>query len=241
MLLRHHYGVFVALYFFHQYLNTQRLKHLFLAFIGLIGVYYHGARQFLAAAVVCMGIDVLFATGRAKLNMIALGMCGGMILLFFSETLFGEYIEMTASQVENSDTDIRILAGNFFLNEYWPSWVTKIIGNGRPSADSSYGQELNAFKEYFHFYRVDVGIIGSYNEFGILFVINVMWMNLKGLTNKFYDRNNMYLKLFFFNALMLLLISEYYADPASIPFYCMILYLIDKTYEEKKLAQEAVV
>lgn len=232
-LLRHQYAVFAIFYFFQQYLNTQKLKNLVYVFIGLLGLYYFGTRQVLAAGLICLAIAIWFAKGKTKLNLIAMAMCAAAALFFLWTALFGQYVEMTTSQIENSTSDLRTLAGNFFLTEYWPSWVCKIIGNGRPSEDSSYGQEINAIKEVFHFFRSDVGIIGGYNEFGIFYVINVLWMNFKGLSARFYDRNSMYLKLFFYNALMLLIISEFYSDPTSIPFYCFLFYLVDKTYEEK--------
>lgn len=133
-----------------------------------------------------------------------------------------------------------MLSANFFLNEYWPSWVTKIIGNGPDIKGGSYGDEIDAVRKYLHFYRSDVGIIGSYNLWGIFYVINVIWVIVKGLKSKYYDRNNQYLRLFFFNTLMILIINETFDSPATIPWYCFIFYLIDKTYQEKKLAAQPV-
>ena len=238
-LYRHHYGLFFIFYFFQQYLNTQRVKNLIYVLIGLLGLYYFGSRQVLAAGMVCLAIAVVFARGKSKLNAIALGLCGLTVLLFLKDSLFGQYVAMTQSQIQNQDTDVRMITAKFFLYDYWPSWVCKIIGNGRPSFDSSYGQEIDALREL-HFFRSDVGLIGGYNEFGIFYVINVLWFNIRGVVGNFYDRNNLYLKLFFYNALMLVLFSEFYSDPASIPFYCFIMYLIDKTSEEKKWGTEDV-
>jgi hypothetical protein len=234
------YGLFVILYCFHQYLTQMKLRNLIFVLCGLAGMYYHGARQYIAASILCLGLAVLFARGKAKLNAITMAFGGIIALFFFKDALFGDYIKMTSGQVENSEDDLRMLSANFYLNEYWPSWVTKIIGNGPDIKGGAYGDEIDAIRKYLHFYRSDVGIIGSYNVWGIFYVINVLGTILRGLKSKYYDPNNRYLRLFFFNTLMLLIINETFDSPATIPFYCFIFYLIDKTCQERKIAKEGI-
>jgi hypothetical protein len=84
-----------------------------------------------------------------------------------------------------------------------------------------------------------VGIIGAYNEFGILYVLNMLWVNIKGLKNKFFTYDTKYLKLLFFYSIILLITSQYYSKSTGIPFYCLVFYLIEKSFAEKKAVAEA--
>lgn len=236
MLNRHHYGVFVVVYFFYRFLITQKLKNLAFVFIGLLGFYFFGTRQFALAVLLCMCISIFYVKGMAKLNSLVF-VTGGLVVLFvFKDVLLSEYIRMTSEQLESND-DIRMLCAQFYFYDYWPHWTAKIIGNGVPNSDSKYGIEANNIRDYFHFFKSDIGIIGAYNTFGILYVLNIFWLNIKGMKNKYYTRENKYLKLMFINALILIFISEYYFNSSAIPFYCFVLYLVDKAYEEKSLEE----
>jgi hypothetical protein len=239
MILGQQYGMFLLAFFFYKYLLTKKLNYLLFAGLGLIGFYYYGTRQFAASALACMALAMFLVKGSAKLNAVIAISIGGVVLLLFKDYLFAQYIEMTNEQLQYGD-NVRQLAADFFLNEYWPHWAAKIFGNGPAHFDSDYGYEMELIRDTFHFFRVDVGIIGAYNEFGILYAINIIWVNLKGLQNKYYTYNNRYLKLLFVNALILLILSEYYSKALGIPFYCLIFYLADKSFDEKNEAKNSL-
>ena len=132
------------------------------------------------------------------------------------------------------ESNIRALSADFWLNEYWPHWATKILGNGPPHMLSDYGRESELIRAYFHFFRSDVGFIGTYNLFGILYVLNCIWITLRVILMKIPDKRDIYLKLFFFNVIFLSVTNESFSKQSVIPFYCFLLYLIDKSIEEYK-------
>lgn len=228
------YGAFFLFYFFYQYLIKKKTNYLLFVLIGLVSFYYYGTRQFAIAAMVCMLLAVFMVRGRAQLNAILVLLIVVPILYIYKDVLFTQYIELTTDQIKYGD-DIRQLSAKFWLNEYWPNhWIAKITGNGSQHKLSSYGQELELIRIYQGFYRSDVGIIGVYNEFGVLYVFNILLINFKGLRNKYLTYDNKYLKLIFFYSVILLLTSQYYTHPIGIPFYCLIFYLVEKSFEEKK-------
>lgn len=237
MVVGHQYGDFVLFYFFYNFLISRKIQHLGFIFFGLLGLYFYGTRQFALSAVVCMGISALLVKGMHRIYMIIFLGIAATVVFYFKDRLFGQYVEMTEDQLKYGD-NIRLLSANFFLTEYWPSKLARLIGNGTAYASSLYGKEIVKINLYFHYYRSDVGIIGAYNQFGLLYVLNILWVNIKGLTGKYFTYENNYMRLFFLNALILIVLSEYYSNPTVIPFYCFILYLVDKSYEEKKLAEE---
>ncbi len=239
MVLGHHYGDFVLFYFFYNFLIKRKFKSLLIILFGLIGFYFFGTRQFALSAVACLCISAFFVKGIHRIYMVALLIVATLIIINYRDYLFGQYVELTAEQLKYGD-DIRLLSANFFFSEYWPNKLAKIIGNGQAYATSQYGKEMLNINLYFHYYRSDVGIIGAFNQFGILYALNILWLNIKGLTGKYYTYENRYLILFFLNALLLIVLSEYYSNPAVIPFYCFILYLTDKSLEEKKLIEQNI-
>ncbi len=233
MVTGHQYGDFVLFYFFYNFLITRKIIPLVFVFFGLLGFYYYGTRQFALSAVICMIISAFFVKGMHRIYILIFLGCAALLILNFRDQLFGQYVEMTSDQLKYGD-DIRLVSANFFLTEYWPSKLARLIGNGTAYASSRYGKEISNINLYFHFYRSDVGIIGAFNQFGILYVLNILWVNIKGLAGKYYNYETKYLRLFFLNALILIFLSEYYSNPAVIPFYCFILYLTDKSLEETR-------
>lgn len=239
MLNHHQYGLFVVLFFYYRFITRKALIDLIIVLIGLVGFYYFGTRQFALAALICMAIASLMQNGVTRLYATLSILVLIIVFLNFKEVLFSDYIEMTQSQLEDDD-DIRILAGQFYLFKYWPHWTTYFIGNGFEHFNSPYGKEIINHNEVYRFFRSDVGIIGAFNTFGIFYALNIIWLNVKGLKRKFYSKETKYLKLIFINSLLLLPLSEYYSVPGiGVPFICFILYLVDKSYEQKLSIQNS--
>ena len=221
--------------FFINFCSIEKSLPLLVVFLGLAGFYFYGTRQFALSALACIFISSLFfEKGRHRIYVLVFLGAATFIILNFKDQLFGQYVEMTSEQLKYGVEDIRLLSANFYLTEYWPSKFARLIGNGMAYGPSMYGKEITNINLYLHFYRSDVGIIGAFNQFGLLYIINILWVNIKGLAGKFFTHETKYIRLFFLNALILILISEYYSDPTVIPFYCFILYLTDKSFEEKK-------
>ncbi len=233
MLSGRQYGLFFLLYFFYKYLTTSKIKNLLFVFCGLAGFYYYGTRQFALGAAACMLVAVLLLRGAAKWKYLLLLTVVIMLALPFIDLLFGSYIEMTNRQLEYDD-DIRLRAANFFLYDYWPHWGAKILGNGRPHEAVAYGREMDYINNVLRYFRSDVGIIGAYNQFGIFYVLNIIFFNIKGLRVKFLSKEDKYLKLFFYSSLFVLITNQSYATESGIPFFCLTLYLLDISILEQK-------
>lgn len=243
MLAGQQYGLFVLLYFFYKYLiatDQKKLRSIFFVVAGLAGFYYFGTRQFALSAVLCMGVAVMLLKPMSRVKYIVLAIPVLICLWVFRDVLFGKYIEMTNEQMQYGyEQNIRALCANFYLNDYWPpQWTAKLLGNGLPHELAEYGKEMNLILEYFHFHRSDVGVIGTYSKYGILYILNIAWVFAKVVMMKDIPHKDKYLKLFFFNAAFLIITHESFSSEKVIPFYCLIMYLIDKSVEEKKEKNE---
>jgi hypothetical protein len=222
------YGVFVLFYFFYKYFNSKKFYTLIYVAFAIIGLYYYGTRQVGVAALASLFIAILLVKGVSKWKYLLFFTICMFLLVNSLSYLFDTYVQMTTSQLDDEEY-IRILSANFYLNEYWPHWTTKLLGNGTSHHTSDYGQEIEQLQSYLGFYRSDIGIIGAYNQFGIFFIINILWVNIKGIFLKIPSAKDKYLKVFFFYFISLLLLSQSYSNMAVIPFYCLIFYLIDKS------------
>lgn len=233
MLYRHHYGIFLGLFFFHRFLLTKVLKNLIPVLVSIVGFYYFGTRQFAFGFLFCLVALSLMQKGGARALAVTFIVVFCFILYEYQDVLFGDYIEMTSSQISDDD-DIRVVAMTYYLLDYWPSALAYLIGNGVPHYKSMYGKEIQSIEQGLGLFRSDIGIFGSFNIYGIFYVINVFWLNLKGLKSQFYNKGTVYLKLVFINSLLLIFITDYYSHISAIPFFCFVLYLVDKSYESKK-------
>jgi hypothetical protein len=239
----HQYGTFVLLFFFYQYLHKRKLLHLGIVLLGLVALYYYGTRQFAISALICIVLSLGYVRGRARLYAGLLLLLGVPILFYYKDVLFAKYIEMTVQQLNNPES-AREVSARFWFYEYWPTWLAKITGNGVPHIASEYGREMDILKYTMRLFRSDVGIIGAFSQFGIFYVLNILWCNMKGLRNKYLVNGSKYLNLIFINLIILLVTSEYYFNLMGIPFYCFIFYLYDKSWRpaprEVKIVSEPV-
>ena len=238
------YGVFLLLYAYYQYINKGKFLYLFLTLAGVVFIYVYGLRQLIVVSGICMFLTLFLTKGKPQRTAFAFAAVAVAFISLTAEYFINQYVELTKGQFEYEDA--REISSRFFLLEYWPHWVAVIIGNGPPHELSAYGKEMIAYNQL-HLYRVDVGIIGAFNAFGILHVLNILWVNLKSLRARLYTRENKYLLLMILFITISLLLGEQYASKVGIPFYCFIFYLIDKTnpansqtFREKELKPNTI-
>ncbi|MEC7784232.1 MAG: hypothetical protein VYB38_12530 [Bacteroidota bacterium] len=228
MAFRHHYGLFLAIYAFYKFNTVQHKKVIYGAIflLGMLGLYYFGTRQFLASAILAVGYLIFISNKNQKGYAILLTTIIVTIGVFFSEALFGRFIKMT--QEDLSEDNIRILAANFYLNEYWPeNWFSRIIGNGLNYYDNTeYGKEVTYYEEA-GLFRADVGVIGVFNLYGLFYVFASFYFVIKGLTIKYVS--NSYLKAVYLAILVTTPLSVYFDNYTAIPFFAILAYLTDKS------------
>lgn len=235
-----HYGMFLGFYCYQKFLDEKRLLYALGIVLTLLGFYYFGTRQFIFGFVVCMIIFTFLHRGSSKIfGLVLLGFIA-LFIFSYQEQILGGFIDMTNTQLQNEEY-IRFLSADFFLYEYWPHWMAVFTGNGLAYIESSFGKETEYIHNVLGFYASDVGIIGSLNNFGIFYVINVFILLWRISKTKFNNPSNIYLKLFAINAVLLILLTEYFMIASAIPFWCIILYLIDRDAEDAEFTDDALI
>ncbi|RYX98799.1 hypothetical protein EON78_04470, partial [bacterium] len=156
MIDSHYFGLFLVIYCFYNSISVLKLKFVFFTLLGLVGYYYYSTRQYAIAALICMLVSTFYQRGRVKTYSILGFSAFVIVLIYFKEVLFDSYIQMTNDQLSQND-DIRILSAKFFLFDYWPHWLTFLIGNGQEHMSSNYGEQINYYNSFRGYFKSDVG------------------------------------------------------------------------------------
>jgi hypothetical protein len=209
-----------------------------LIFFFIMTLFFTGSRMVAFPAV---GIGFIYLFNNSKLlkkgylifpifiGIIFFSLFNNVIVAMFSKILDDLYYDPSKGNFA-----IRVNAAYFFFNIAFPNYWGLIIGNGFASTHSEYGVFIDYLKVKLGFHQSDLGIIGDYTRFGILYLIGIVMILFK--TIKFnYAVDWIYLKYFFvFIAFSMITLSHFgYSD--GITAVCTSLYILDlKISEETK-------
>ena len=221
------YAILAGLFYLTLYFTEKKKKkYIFIFLFFIVAIYFHSARQFIAGYLIASLSLIFFLKGKAKWIAFVISGIFVIILAFNFESLFSGYIEQ--SEDDLNEDNIRIFAAYFFGMEYFPHWLCNLFGNGIPSPKSAYGKEMTEYiQEVLLFHRLDVGIIGSYNQYGLIYCFVIIYSFVKILFSKIYPSRGLFVKLYAIYTLLLLILSEYSIVNYAIPFFCIFFYLVD--------------
>ena len=232
------FGLILLFYCFERFMLEKSRKYLLGIIIALVGIYLLATRQIIAMSVVCLFAG-LFMMKKISIGSFMLIAIVAAIIYANAETLFGEFIEMT----ESVDKDyIRFLAYEFYGITYNKGNILGfLLGNGSPYAPSSYFQEIDNLEQSFGLYRADIGVVGMYSTFGIMYVIMILWFFIYVFRHrKFIDT---YLLMYvLFMAGTSIMLHHFAYSLSNVIIGCFIFYLIEIniTKNKRRLQKEPV-
>ena len=224
------FGLILLFYCFERFMLEKSRKYLLGIIIALVGIYLLATRQIIAMSVVCLFAG-LFMMKKISIGSFMLIAIVAAIIYANAETLFGEFIEMT----ESVDKDyIRFLAYEFYGITYNKGNILAfLLGNGSPYAPSSYFQEIDNLEQSFGLYRADIGVVGMYSTFGIMYVIMILWFFIYVFRHrKFIDT---YLLMYvLFMAGTSIMLHHFAYSLSNVITGCFIFYLIEINITKNK-------
>lgn len=222
------FGLVLLFYSFQKYLEKSRSKYLLGVALGLVGVYLLATRQIMVASVLCL----LYAmVAMHKLKPVSfIGISVIVLLIYINmDSLFGDYIKMT----ETVDEDyVRFASYNYYAFEYNNGQLMPfLIGNGLEGI-SNYGKEIENIQQL-GLYRADIGIVGMYSWYGILYVLTVLaFFVFTVIKRKYID---IYLQMYILYMIITSAMLHHFGYSAHhIMTICIILYLIDGSIKNNK-------
>lgn len=166
------YLVIAYFYAFDRLMNNMHYKYALICLISLIIFILLGSRQLLGSMLLITILNLILSKKITSKFLIFFFAALAVIPIFiiFKDILL-EILEVTKTQGGSFKYDIRVQAAKFFIMKFFPNSLSYIIGNGASGGQSSYNIMVDYFSKTFGFYQSDIGIIGEYSKFGILFVI----------------------------------------------------------------------
>jgi len=223
-------GYLVISYYIWLYMTFRNYKFRYVLFILLaMGVFVLlGTRQVLAVILLLTILFVLQSrVVKAKALLFLLMGIAVIPIYFLFENIILSMFEVTRSQTQNLEGGIRFEAAKFFLQRFIPSDLAFITGNGSPGS-SIYGLRLARYSEEYGYYLSDIGLIGEYVKYGIVYVLAVVMILIKVFRTKL-PENLMFIKYNFLGVVMTLVTGggAFGSSGENIILICFLLYLID--------------
>jgi hypothetical protein len=177
-------GIFIlSLFISITKLTTTKEHRWFWILFSLLGVIIpvmQVTRQFIAGVLLIYLFHLIKSVSFNKKFIIVFLFVIGVGVVINAE------IPMVEGVIEAQERDsnlgkkyIRVLAGDYFLNDFSPNIVSSIFGNGAPYWGlSSYGKFHERLADDKGYYLSDVGIIAVYAMFGIFSIIGfvIIWV-----------------------------------------------------------------
>ena len=215
-------------YLLNRFREKFEVKNLVFISVFLLTLVFSGTRQFLVAILFLSLVYLVFARKLKYRFIIFAGMVLGMIFFFYR---YGDIarglIEATNETRVSGDENIRVLAAKFFIKDFYSNKLAYLLGNGEYTVRSPYGLKMLAIGLNYRFYLSDIGIIGAYVKFGLIFALTSIYIILRTILFRL-NKNIIYIKYFMGFILLTMLTSTVsFEGSEGAIVLCSIFYLID--------------
>jgi len=157
----------------------------------------------------------------------------GIATLQYTMPLIEGMFEAQEKNMDDGTKYVRVLAVSYFLNDFSPSFVTQIFGNGMGHERANYGQVLKYLSQNKGFFISDIGVIGVYTYFGIFYVLAWLIIYYKILKLSI-SENYIYVKYFFFVSISGSLLGSSLFHPTSVISTIFALYIFEVYLKKEK-------
>jgi hypothetical protein len=220
----------------HRFYRENQVRYVFFALLFFAILVLMGTRNFLASVTLVIIFSLLFSkTIRSRYVIYSLILISIVPVYIIFHEIFAGLIELSEQQSQNIENNIRIRSATFFLTDFFPNRISYLFGNGQDHGQSIYGMRIAAYKITYGFYQSDVGIIGDFSKFGIIYMIGFLWLLVKAFTTRVTSRLS-YIKYYLLLQFFVLPFGS--TGSSSIALMCVLIYIMDKELDESKLAVE---
>lgn len=218
-------GYYLCLY---RIFRKFRIFDLLYILSALVVTVLLGSRQLIASIILVSFLFlILNRVVKAKLILVPMIILSVVPFYYLFQDVFEAMLEVTTSQSAGLTENIRFRSARFFLTDFMHHPISYITGNGAEGNNSLYGLKIQKYGLKYGFYQSDIGLIGDYVKYGILFVVGVA-LSLFKVFKKELIGQEVFVKYFMLGVtLMLLTGSSAFANSANVAVICLILYYID--------------
>lgn len=232
-LFRNAYFIYWGLYYYIDIFLKDKGKLNFLwVVVMLVGIYLTLTRQIWFSILLPIFLIPFVKDNEISLKKtfaIVVSVVAAYFLISNLSAIIGsEMIESTKNQLDNED-DIRLVGMTYFGLEYWVDWLNVVFGNGVPSfGNSEYGNFMQSLRDNNHLFVSDIGIVGSFSTYGLVYILAYIFLYVKIFKNFRYL--SLYNKLLVIASIINLPLATW-----NYPvFMSMMLFLMDYDINENK-------
>jgi hypothetical protein len=213
--------------FLQRAFTTGNKLYLIFCFAFLIIPLLQGTRSSTLTTLLGAFIYILFSKrvkSKLLVSLMITAACAVVFILF--QDLIMTLVQVSEEQAGQEGEDIRVRAAKFFLTDFYPTNFNYFLGNGESHMMSAYGLQIWYYKVQFGYYQNDIGLIGNFVKFGIIFVLAVFLIFRKFFIIKIEPRFG-YLKYW---ALLLILgeiMGGAFTRPTTIAVIASVMYIYD--------------
>jgi hypothetical protein len=190
------FAIFSYFYFLDNFFRKNSFRFILMALLAFSIVVLNATRQ-LIAAMALLTIIFLFRSKEVKSRLLisALVVVGFFALFFSFYDIFMELYLVSQNQAETVEDNVRVRAARYFLTEFMPNDLAYFLGNADGHESSPYGVKLLKLKLINGFYLSDIGLVGDYVRYGVIFLLGAIIMLIRLITIKV-DREYEYMRYY---------------------------------------------
>lgn len=226
-------SMFLVFYWGQKIFENFKWKYFLLFAWGVFGLWLDQTRQFMFVTFGTFIIVMLFSRNK-KINKISIytAIIISLIIIGLNfDNLFGELASKTNDEITKDN--IRYIAYTYFFYEYWGGPLSVFLGNGI-AGTSQYGKEIAYLTNEMHLYRADVGIVGFFNQYGIVSVFYFLMFYIL-FVRKNWKYMDAYIKMFLLSILLNLPLVVFFVNNLNwYTYMAFMMYLTDISIKKNK-------
>ena len=227
-------------YFLQSIFDRNKLIYIVFCIAFLTIPFLQGTRSSIVTILFGTVMYVLVSKRVKSKVLVTMLMLAGVVLVYFIfQDIITNLIEVSQKQSAQEGDDVRVAATKFYLNDFYTSNLNYLIGNGESHMMSPYGMQVWYYKSNYGFYQNDLGIVGEYTKFGVLYVITVFLMLRKLFVIKI-EPKYAYIKYWAVLLIINELLGGSFSRPAAIIVICSVFYIYDVSSFELKHPEDEV-
>jgi hypothetical protein len=214
-----------------RYFITNKPKLLFQLIPILVVLFLLGTRQTLGIVLLMTILMILFSKKvKSKFLIFLLITISILPIFFIFQDIIYNMFDVSKTQSSQGSGYVRLRAAQYYLLNFNPRKLWMLVGNGMPAAHTNYGTAIDRITLSTGFYLNDIGLIGDFFRFGIIYVLVILFVQIKMGVMKL-DEKYSYIRYMAFTDL-LALITGSGLQSQFIVFMCISMYILDVNRKE---------
>ena len=216
----------LSFYSLSRYILRRRFRWLVIYLLTLVGIVMTLTRTYIAFSFL-FSLLYMIHTSNFLTKVKAMMVIGLCVCMITQMTFFHLLVEETKSEAADKGNNIRIIAANYYFNNFSPNNLNRIFGNGQPYKETRYFNFVQIKEKIYGLYLSDIGYIGLYVKFGVLSILAYILLIYRTIRINI-PEELLYCKYFLYFIFLISVIIDAPFNNSFIPAIVLSLYALSK-------------